>query len=277
MTKIRPIRMTAVVGMAALLLAACMRQSPPPAVEVASDSHSSELDWARAALQRNPTLEVVATDTDAGVFTVRLKDSGEVRTLELSDLAAVPVASLSAPAPAAAPSSELHAAAQPSAQPPAATPGPAETAETIATPSYTIERTDGQVKVSGPGVSIVSTGATTVTPARAASEQRQDPLICEGHRLLHLDNRNIDAHGDAIVARGGCELYITNSRIGASGTGVVVMDAIVHIANSTIEGRTASFEARETAKLYIRSSTLRGVARRAEGAVVQDQGGNRWQ
>jgi hypothetical protein len=109
-----------------------------------------------------------------------------------------------------------------------------------------------------------------------ASQRTVDPMICEGHRMLHFDSRSIYVDGDAIIARGGCELYITNSRIVAAGTGVVVLDAVVHISNSTIEGSTASFDAGDNARMYLRASTFQGLPRRGERAVVQDQGGNQW-
>lgn len=94
--------------------------------------------------------------------------------------------------------------------------------------------------------------------------------------MLHLDSRNIHVDGDAIIARGGCDLYITNSHVIASGTGIVVQDATVHIANSQIEGTTASFNAGTGAKLFVRGSTFQGISRRDEQASVQDQGGNQW-
>ncbi len=142
--------------------------------------------------------------------------------------------------------------------------------------NYTIERADGQLKVSGPGVSIVSSGTDAVAANASNAQRGADPIICEGRRMLHFDNRNIYVEGDAIIARGGCELYITNSRIVADGTGIIVRDAIVHIANSTIEGGAASFDADDTAKVYLRSSTFQGLPRRSERATVQDQGGNQW-
>ena len=80
--------------------------------------------------------------------------------------------------------------------------------------------------------------------------------------MIHLDNRNIYVDGDAITVRGGCEMYITNSRIVASGTGIVVHDATVHVSNSHIEGASGSFDADDRAKLYVRSSTFQGVPRR---------------
>jgi hypothetical protein len=142
--------------------------------------------------------------------------------------------------------------------------------------NYTIDRSGGQLRVSGPGVSIVSSGTgAKAASRRTASTRTVDPIICEGKRLLKLDDRNIYVDGDAIIARGGCELYITNSRIIASGTGLIVEDAIVHVANSHIEG-VSSFHATDQAKMFVRTSTFQGVPRRAEFASVLDQGGNQW-
>jgi hypothetical protein len=245
---------------------------------------ADELNWARAALQRNPTLELVATDTQTGVFTVRIKSTGETRIVKLSELAAGPaelMAAASSETPAyetATPAVTSAAAITPATEVPQVAP-PAATAAT-ATPTantkgYTIERSAGQTRISGPGVSIVSTGVTATTDQNTG-QREVDPTICEGHRMLHFDSRSIYVNGDAIVARGGCELYITNSHIVAAGTGLVVHDAVVHISNSTIAGNTASFDADDEAKLYLRGSTFQGLPRRGEKTVVQDQGGNRW-
>ena len=94
--------------------------------------------------------------------------------------------------------------------------------------------------------------------------------------MVHLDNRKIYVDGDGVTARAGCELYLTNSRIVASGTGVVVQDATVHIANSYIEGASGSFEAAIGARMFVRDSTFNGLSRRDAFAQVEDQGGNEW-
>jgi hypothetical protein len=287
------------------VLAACDRTSPPPA---GAAPHDPEISWASAALARNPTLEVLATDANTGVFTVRMKGTGEVRAVKLAELAAAPIAELSAqtPMPAGTATGEVPApnavAPTPSPEsrstqpitpksPTAAADSPdatvAETNPSAASnaalaqgsepaKSYTIERAGGQVKVSGPGVSIVSSGKPSGAANNSTEQRNAEPVICEGRRMLHLDNRVISAQGDAVIARGGCELYITNSRISAAGTAVIAQDAVVHIANSTIEGGTASFDADDRAKLFLRSSTFKGLPRRGERAVVQDQGGNQW-
>jgi hypothetical protein len=263
-----------------------------------------ELTWARAALERNPRYEVLASDAQTRVFTVRDRSTGQVQTLNLNDLAAAPIAQLRAPPPSVAAAPAAPEPVATTAAVPAAPPAPAAApATTVATPTpaaapaqvsdnspaaaaeraqaaesnYTIDRTGGQLRVSGPGVSIVSSGkGTTSGVSSAAGTRASEPIICEGKRMLKLDDRKIYVEGDAIIARGGCELYITNSSIVATGTGLIVEDAIVHVANSHIEGLNGSFNATDRAKMFVRTSTFQGVPRRAEFASVLDQGGNEW-
>lgn len=271
---------------ALLALAGCEQSA-----EVKTAQTSEEFEWARAALQRNPAVEVVAADTQTEVFTVKVKRTGVTQVIKMTELAAAPISEIVAaalaptPAPAAYSSASTLAQGEPatSAEPitQTETTTMANTATPASTPmteqNYTIQRTAGQVKVSGPGVSIVSAGPRAKAQVQHEQGERTvDPVICEGKRMLHFDNRNIYVDGNAIVARGGCELYITNSRVISSGTAVVASDSIVHIANSTIEGSQASFDAGEGAKMYLRSSTFQGLPRRAERSVVQDQGGNTW-
>lgn len=282
-------------AIAAILLGACQQAQQPAPQAATENTTSGDIEWARAALQRNPNLELLATDTNARVFTVRDKHSGEVRAVKLDELAAAPVASLTARAssqdagrtPAATPSPTPEAqpvASEPAARTsePAATSQPAPATQTAAndtsatTPGYTIERSAGQVRVSGPGVSIVSSGAGSVDATSDTQRNASEPIICEGARMVHLDNRQLYVEGDAITVRGGCELYITNSRIVATGTGIVVRDGTVHVSNSHIEGVQNSFDADSSAKVFVRASTFKGLPRRSELALVQDQGGNRW-
>lgn len=263
-----------------LVLAACQQSK-----DTGAQQGDTEMAWARAALQRNSNLEIVATDTQAGVFTVRDRRTGEVHAVKLNELAAAPIAQLTAPAPtlvAQAPTESVGATPTAPEEPAPQTEAQPSTAPSDAsTPipeakDYTIERSDGQIKVSGPGVSIVSAGNSAPASAKGEPGQRTvDPIICEGQRMIHFDGRSIYVDGDAITARDGCELYITNSRIVASGTGVVVSNAIVHVANSYIEGATA-FDAEGGAKMYLRGSTFQGLSRRDALAMIQDQGENQW-
>jgi hypothetical protein len=110
----------------------------------------------------------------------------------------------------------------------------------------------------------------------APLERRHEPIVCQGPRLLHIDNRNLVFDGDAVSALDGCEIHITNSHISARGVGVVARAADVHIDNSQIEGEQASIDASDGAQVYAASSRFKGLSRRLDTAVVHDLGGNNW-
>jgi hypothetical protein len=278
----------ALVVAAGLALAACNKGEEPKSASVAATANAAtpnaNLEWAKAALERNPELEVLAVDPQSGVVTVRNRSTGETEAIKANELIAVPPSRWKAMQVADAPPPQTDPAPEQSAT------APAQTAQTTAPDTgartavpgqtdsaYTIDRSGGQIRVSGPGVSIVSSGTNASgNNAAGAGRRAVDPFICEGRRTLQLDNRNIYVDGDAVTVRGGCEVFITNSQIVASGTGIVVQDATVHISNSHIEGANASFQAEDRARMFVRGSTFQGVSRRAELATVQDQGGNRW-
>jgi hypothetical protein len=235
-------------------------------VQAADATANQQLAWARQALNRNPQLQLLATDEQKQLFTVKDKTTGEVFVVALDQLAAIPVSQL-----ATGNVTEERASAN--------SPAPQSSANADATASgknYTIDRSDGQLRVTGPGISVVSSGPSDAAQAETARNRASDPIICEGKRMMQLDSRDIYVTGDAITVRGGCELFITNSHIVASGTGVVVKDGIVHISNSYIEGAQGSFDAGDRAKVIVRGSTFQGLSKRDELAMVQDQGGNRW-
>lgn len=264
-----------IAGTALFALAACQ--------ESRDAGNPQEMAWAKAALERNPNLEVIATDSQRGVFTVRDRVTQQVHAVGLDELAAAPVAQLAAAGglPAAGASSlpvdeEVSDPYAPSgAMEPEAEAQSEVAAVDGAVPDYKIERSGGKVRVTGPGLSIVSGSAAPPASARGEAGQRNvDPIVCEGRRTMHLDDQRIYVDGDAITVAGGCELYLTNSRIVASNTGLVVRDGVVHIANSYVEGGTASFDVGSAARVYMRGSTLQGLLRREEVAMIEDQGGN---
>ena len=143
----------------------------------------------------------------------------------------------------------------------------------------------GQVLEAGPGYKIeagsggqagAATGAREPGAASSAVELRHEPIVCQGARLLHIDNLNLQFDGDAVSAEDGCEIHITNSRIRATGVGVSARAANVHIDNSLIEGEAASIDASQGAQIYTASSRFRGLSRQLDTAVVHDLGGNVW-
>jgi hypothetical protein len=142
----------------------------------------------------------------------------------------------------------------------------------------------GSVLASGPGYSIKASGpkgtvqrVSQVTAARGTPLERlHDPIICQGSRLLHIDNRNLEFDGDAVSAEDGCEIHITNTHISAKGIGVLARAANVHIENSEIEGDSGAIDASDGAQVYAESSRFKGLTRRMESSAFHDLGGNVW-
>lgn len=245
----------------ALWLAACTRQETV-----------REIDWAKAALARNPDFEIVATDESAGVFTVRDTTSGTVHTLKLRDLIAAPLkpretASPVAPQPAPVESPQLPE------QPEPATLADDQTTATETVAAVQPDR--GASLAEGPGYSITrSTGGAPESAAATNVERRTDPIVCQGNRLMRIDGETIEFTGDAVIAERGCDLYISNARIRAGGVGIIARQARVHIVNSTIGGTRGSYEAAQGGEIYVARSTFQGVGRRFDGGTMTDLGGN---
>jgi hypothetical protein len=288
MSKLRYRRMTRIACLALLALSGCSRGQ-------------DEMSWARAALERNQSLEIVAADQQSRTFTLRLKEGGELRTVRADQVIGSPAGASGAPiAPPARQSNPAaaHAAASEPATAQAQAPSDAAATERSASdPAATHSQpvlisessaglehvVPGHVLESGPGYSISAAQAATPAAARARDsvssaplERRREPIVCQGSRLLHIDNRNLVFEGDAVSALDGCEIHITNSHISASGVGIAARAANVHIDNCQIEGDQASIEASQGAQVYVASSRFKGVSRRLDTAAVHDLGGNLW-
>jgi hypothetical protein len=292
---------TATVCVTLLTLSACAREG------------QDQMSWARAALERNAQVEVVAADQQSRSFTVRVKDTNELRVVRADQLiAAPPGAAGSAAVKPAAATPEPGAATTAMAASAAAESEPAQYGEAArpapdlhdteaaggrvleSGPGYSIKAAgaataaakpaENQVLESGPGYSIKAGAAATPVVARtrdatitsAALERRHEPIICQGVRMLHIDNRNMQFDGDAVSAQDGCEIHITNSHITATGVGVQARAANVHIDNSLIEGDAGSLDLSDGAQAYATSSRFRGLSRRLDSASFHDLGGNIW-
>jgi hypothetical protein len=313
-TIVKPICIAALV----LTLSACSKLGMGP----------DEMAWARAALDRNDRLQVVAADAGAKTFTVRMKDSGQLVVIPIDQIVAGPSGGaevLTRQAAAAPPPPEVPAEAPaPPPQAPESGASPAGTtapAPSQAAGSSTVASTGepargagrqaapeesygqsasaeeatgphaesavnaraGSVLASGPGYSIKASGSKAgparPSPASAAQgklERLHDPIICQGSRLLHIDNRNLEFDGDAITAEDGCEIHITNTHISAKGIGVLARAANVHIKNSEIDGASGAVDATDGAQVYAESSRFKGLTRRLESSAFHDLGGNVW-
>ncbi len=272
-----------------LALAACARSGP------------DEMAWARSALERNTHIEIVATDPQSRTFTVRQKDTGELRMVHADELvgaagaAAVPAAA-AVTGPASAPpqptaTAAANAAVPATQEPPAAgaAGGAAWVSENAPLPAQAQPLhpagTGGRVLEAGPGYSIKAASVMSAAgggrareagASNAAVERRHEPIICQGSRMLQIDNRNLAFDGDAVSAEDGCEIHITNSHISANGIGVSVRAASVHIDNSQIEGDAASIDASQGAQVYAESSRFHGMSRRLDTSAFHDLGGNVW-
>jgi hypothetical protein len=297
MSDIRYSALTGVAWCALLALGACNRQG------------QDEMSWARSALERNNQLEIVASDPQSRSFTVRQKDGGELRMVRADELVAAPpgtvtgmarspgAAGAAAPQPASASAAAPERAAgseESSSGASAGEPAVAQESSRESAPPSSLtpqsgpaarEAASGRVLEQGPGYSIKA--ASTSTPAAgnrsretnitsAAVERRHEPIICQGSRLLHIDNRNLEFEGDAVSAEDGCEIHITNTRISATGVGVRARAANVHIDNSLIEGDTAAIDASNGAQVYAGQSRFKGLSRRLDTATFHDLGGNIW-
>ena len=274
-----------------LLLGACAKQEP-----------SSEVAWAKAALARNPAIEILSTDEATGTLKFRDTTTGAMYLVKPQELMAAPLpvklAQTNVPAtPAAAPEPATSAAAEAAVEPVEA--APAQTTETVAAtrgsgeslaegPGYSITRGAQQDSVAsssleGPGYSITRDAPAShqsQPDAEAVAsnvEKRTDPIICQGDRLMHIDGETIEFTGDAVIAENGCDLYISNARIRAGGVGIIARQARVHIVNSTIGGTLGSYEASQGAEIYVARSTFAGVGRRFDTATMNDLGGNEYQ
>jgi hypothetical protein len=294
------------------LLAGCSRMA----------GDSGRLNWAKAALERNPDIEVVGVNRRAGTVTVRLRDSGQTRVVraaqvvgtlppqagatagpvaepapsgagqvpagpEAMDVAAAagPASDSAAPAPSAPAASAAQAfSGDVIPADDASSPAPAPAAPpTLPRPAL---RPGERVVASGPGYSIVATepGAQRGAAANSHSpvtdaplERMHGPIVCDGSRLLNIDNRNLVFPGNAITAAHGCEIHISNSRIAAGGIGILARAASVHVENSQIIGRRASIEALDGAQVYVEASLFQGPRRRRDGAAIHDLGDNTWE
>jgi hypothetical protein len=286
------IRIASRIALASLplvLLAACGKQE-----------QVREVDWARAALARNPALEILSTDEASGTFSVRDTTTGATYKLQTSELMAAPlpakvaqnnVPATPAPAPVA-PATPAGLAAEPveasqTTDAVAAVRGSGESL--VEGPGYSITRGAAQdsaastSSMEGPGYSITREGSATrqsqpdAEAVASGVEKRTDPIVCQGDRLMRIDGETMEFTGDAVIAENGCDLYISNARIRAGGVGIIARQARVHIVNSTIGGTMGSYEASQGAEIYVARSTFAGIGRRFDTATMNDLGGNEYQ
>jgi hypothetical protein len=271
----------------------------------------SEADWARAALERNPDLTVVAADKDANTFTVQVKGSTELRVIRVDEVIGL------LPSDGVAPKVEAEtAAAQPaSADDPSSTASPGEPAtaandassastakDSTASGTGVIRDSKGNVIASiGPeGVKSPSTEAANAGEATASAAT--DPAAVSGRVLASGPGYTITA-GDPRAARpirlaeaappprspvnaqrerryepmvcqGNRLLHIDGRNLEFEGDALRALDGCeIHITNSHIIAHGTGISAR-AANVYVKNSIIEGDSgsiAASEGAKVYTQ------
>src|SRR5256885_748437 len=158
-----------------LALAACAQQG------------QDEMSWARAASARTAGMEGVAADPRSRTFTVRVKDTGELRMMRADELIAGPALPAKAPAAAAAADTAAPAATAPvSAEDgPVASAGEAAVPQNVSAPPAApagtpADTTGGRVLEAGPGYSIKA--ASPAARAAGGGRGRRGLDRCLGWR-----------------------------------------------------------------------------------------------
>ena len=265
-----------------------------------SKSGDDRVSVAQVAVRANPDLELVATDAQQGVLTVRVRQTGQVLTVRVDDvIAGTAFRDLAAaPSAAAAPAAAAGPVANPSApvagvRPPAAggaaqeAPAAAKAANAQAEPPATNASTqmaDARERLRGAGRRLGSTtpqaapqGAPTVAEPRDATARRRQstPVLCSGNQTVRLEHVLLDVDAVAVSANGGCRVSITDSRI-MGRVGVAVNGkASVTIERSEVVGVVA-FQVSGDGEVSVQSSTIEGSVQSRLKSGVRDLGQNVW-
>jgi hypothetical protein len=256
------------------------------ALSACSHTAQDQTQWARAALARNTTLDVVSSDPSANTLTVRIKSTGETRTVRVADLiAALPSASLSPqapplptapPEPAAASVPETQNTADSSAQTEPAQPSPPPVVERAAAPSgrvlasgpgYSISDASsglstapmpkkGETLVSGPGYSISDAGPGT-SPA-ASTQAASAPARADSPVDSPVRNVAVEPRREPIICQGGRSLRIDGKNFEFDGDAISAENGCdLQITNSRIAAKGVAVSARN-ASVRIENSVIDG-------------------
>ena len=292
MARIRgPARALCTLGSALLILSGCDRFT------------HSDADYARAALERNPDLTIVASDKDANTFTVQVKGSNDLRVVHVNEvIGALPstgvapaVADTSEPAKSApaepAPSiASNEPAPQTAATGEAARPAtdadarPAAAATTTGVKSGTGFVTDasGNTRTFGgaeaPPATASASGASadkkvlasgpgyTVTASEPGGNR---PIrLAEATELKSPSNAAMERRYEPMICQGNRLIQLNGRNIEFEGDGVSALDGCeLHITNSHIIAHGLGLSVR-AANVHIQNSIIEGDS----GSVSASQG-----
>lgn len=298
----RVLRRTAYVSLTACMLLAV-------GTAACSSGGDDKVSVAQVAVRANPDLELMATDAQQGVLTVRVRSTQQVLTVKVDDvIAGTAFANLQA---AAAPAPAAEAA-------PAASGGRLE----VNTPGakVTMGGGDGKgsVKVETPGGSASASGGTgevasardrlrdaaervggssraaessgSAAPAAAPApspapaprrdeatlRRRSAPVSCNGKDSVRLENVLLEVDSVAVSANGHCNVLISGSHIiGRLGGVAVNGNATVTIEDSQIEAPVA-FSVNGDGEVSVEGSRIEGAVQSRRKSSVRDLGRNVW-
>lgn len=279
-----PARALITLGSALLILSGCDR--------IASHGDS---DFARAALERNPDLTIVASDKDANTFTVQVKGSSELRVIRADEVIGMLPSTGVAPAVAentetakAAPAPEAAPApATDSAAPSRETPMVGEPAGQVASANSSLKsgtgfvtdaagntRTFGGAEApAGAAAGTAEAGASATKAGAAgkvlaagpgysvtAGEPRANRSIrlAEATELKSPSNSVMEKRYDPMICQGNRLIQIDGRNIEFEGDGLSALDGCeLHITNSHIIAHGLGLSVR-AANVHIQNSIIEG-------------------
>jgi len=270
-----------------------------------------ETEWARAALERNPNLTIVASDADAKTFTVQVKGSNELRVVRVdqlignvpSDGVAPIVAEPASTAPATTPP-VADAVPAPEATEPAADTSRERPADQVnarlasSTPqtglapgSMEVKNAKGEVLASGDaananapatdianataaGRNVLASGPGYSITAGDASRGKRPLRLAEATELKPAAGGAVERRYEPMICQGNRLVHIDGRNLEFEGDAIAALDGCeIHITNSHIIAHGLGLSAR-AANVHIKNSVIEGDAgsvSASEGAKVYTQ------
>ena len=255
-------------------------------------SGGGDQDFARAALERNEQLSVVAYDKNENTFTVKIKDTGELKVVRADQIVAsipgsdearpaaaqptaTPVPPVSAPEPAA-PAQE--------ATRPANNPGEVERSSDAVAARYPIGQQPGSdaatASTAGGGTGVITSSATgKVLATNAAPDEAASPDAASDRKMLASGPGYSIKAGDP-APRAAIRLASRSSDIPLPTRGVAIEhryepmicqgQRMLHIDGRNLEFEGDAISAEEGCEIHITNSHIiaHGVGVLARGANV---------
>jgi hypothetical protein len=289
-----PARAICTLGSALLILTGCDKFA------------RDDSEWARAALERNPDLTIVAADKEAHTFTVQVKGSNELRVVHVDQIIGnVPSTGVAQPASQVSEPAQTAPASE--SPPPAESTAPAQSTANAGEPARPGDSASarsqfntglasgtGVIKDPATGRVLASTGSATDTPATsttgatpasgadgkvlasgpgytisAGDPRASRPLrLAEASELKSPANAALERRYEPMICQGNRMLHIDGRNIEFEGDALSAVDGCeIHITNSHIIAHGLGISAR-AANVHVKNSIIEGDA----GSVSASEG-----